>query len=196
MSGWIIPAIASGIAALGAIIAAGIAAHSAINTKRHETNAARLIELERRMVASRVSSYESFFDAVDKVWTAARQGTAVPEDVSSALLGFMHWVQLYGSDRSVTLAHRYMQATFSDAPFGILIRLLGELFLEARRELGHPKTDVTVIDLLGVRINDVYAQAQLDALSLPLREVYARHHWTPPWEVAAGGGVALSAQQE
>jgi hypothetical protein len=189
---WIGPAVAA-IPAAGAIVAAIIAGRYASRSKQHELDAARLLELERRVSASRTEIYESFFDTVDKIWTTASDGSVqVSDDATAALFRFMHWVQVYGSDRSVQLAHRFMQAMFVSAPSNILLRLLGEVFLEGRRELGYPDTKLTVIDLLGVRINDIYTEpGYVDDFSLPLDQVYARHHWTPPWSDARAKGLAL-----
>jgi hypothetical protein len=81
------------------------------------------------------------------------------------------------------LHHQYMQAVFHDAPPGVTMRLTAELALAARRELGHPDTSLDAVDIMGVRITDIYDEdgVPMAWAALPLEVVYASEEWTSPW---------------
>jgi hypothetical protein len=186
MSGEVIVAlIAAGAAVAGAIV-------SAYNARRNEkdrVDAARLLELEKRVATSRAEVFEPLVEAIGRVWDLVAAGKADDKafrDVAfQDLQRFNHWVQIYGSDESVRFAHRFMQALYAEAPPFIVLRFMAELILQARRELGYPETELNALDLLGIRINDVYADpAFYDTLTLPPDELYAREGWTPPWDRA------------
>ncbi len=63
------------------------------------------------------------------------------------------------------------------------MRLLAELVLAARRELGHPETSLDALDIMGIRINDIYDEHANPApwTQLSERDLYAAEEWDPPW---------------
>lgn len=182
MNHWVVPAIGAGVPTAGAVAAAVIAARSAARTKAAELRATRTLLPEHR----RAEIFEGLAEAIEEVWRITRSGKATPKKFergpSVAIGRFMHWVQIYGSDEAVRAANRYMQAIYHGVPTVISLRMLADLVVVARRELGLPETGVGAIDVLAFWVNDVYDDPQVYAdLTDPIEHVYARHGWQPPW---------------
>jgi hypothetical protein len=186
MSGWATPAIAAGIPAAGALVAAVVAARSAARTKAAELQATRVLEPERR----RAEVFESLIEAFDQMWQITRSGkasnpAAFERGPLPVIQRFMHWVQMYGSDEAVVASHQFMQAIYHEPPPNVLMRLMGDLIVVARRELGYPETNIGPVEVLGMWITDIYTDAQIYSdMTDPLDRVFARHKWTPPWPTA------------
>jgi hypothetical protein len=86
------------------------------------------------------------------------------------------------SRRTVWAYHRYIQGIYADAPVDITMRHLADLVLALRRELGHPGSKVTALDLMGFRINDIYQNGVgLPWTRFSLQDLYSAAAWTPPW---------------
>lgn len=189
MSIWI-PFVAAGVPALGAVGAAGVAAGAAKRSQAAEAEAKRIRDLEKRLSESRAKIFEPMVDAIGRLWDHIARGDPLdPETMKRVVLDditrFAHWVQIYGSDNSVRTTTQFMQATFNNAPPNILVRLMGELIIAARRELGYPETTIGPLDSFAMRINDAYTDPTYRAdLTEPLEDVFARHDWTPPWLLA------------
>jgi hypothetical protein len=48
--------------------------------------------------------------------------------------------------------------------------------------MGYPDTTLTSLDILGIRLTDLYdKQAAYDVAALTLDELCAKHGWTQPW---------------
>jgi hypothetical protein len=75
-----------------------------------------------------------------------------------------------------------MQAAFKSAPAEVTIRCYAELILAARKDMGLPMTNVTLLDLMGMRITDIHDSKYKEVFTLPEREVYRRAGWEPPWD--------------
>jgi hypothetical protein len=190
VSSWVAVAVAV-LSALGAIAAAVIAGMAAARTKKAEIDAARLVELEKRLATTKEVAFEPFVVAVGRFFDGVGQDLS-PEELfeilGQPLRDFMNSVQIYGSDDTVRAAMHLMQAMYHDAPPLVQSRLLGDLLLQLRRELGDPGTAIGSADMLGIRMNDAFTDPEHHAnLSDSLDKVFARHSWTPPWLPAAGG---------
>lgn len=178
-----IPVIVAVLSAAGAIAAAALAARSASRTKTAEIEAARVLQPERR----RAEIFESLVEALFSVWeltAAGKAGDAKAFEKTSgaAIRRFMHWVQIYGSDEAVTACLQFMQAIYHAPPPNVLMRLLADLVVVARRELGWPDTQIGPLEVMGMRITDVYTDAEIYAdLTEPVARVFRRHNWIPPW---------------
>jgi hypothetical protein len=84
------------------------------------------------------------------------------------------------------MALHFMQASYHDPPPQIQIRMIGDLIVTARRELGYADTDIGPVEVRGMRINDIYEdEAMLRALTDPFEAVAAELDWVPPWTRAA-----------
>ncbi len=59
---------------------------------------------------------------------------------------------------------------------------MADIVIAARRELGHPETKVTALDIMGFRINDIYENGVAAPWArLPEEQLYKEEGWTPPW---------------
>ncbi|HEY5014199.1 MAG TPA: hypothetical protein VIK61_16060 [Acidimicrobiia bacterium] len=96
-----------------------------------------------------------------------------------------YWIQIYASDEVLFALRTWMQAAFGDAPPGVSMRFLGELLLAIRRDVGDPTTSATVVDLLALKINDIYSVGLAATLALPEDQFLASHDWVPPWAGSA-----------
>jgi hypothetical protein len=75
-----------------------------------------------------------------------------------------------------------MQAAFNHAPMLVTSRLYAELILASRRDIGYPDTNVTALHIMGMRVTDMYSEAQYRrAMRLPFEELCREQGWTPPW---------------
>lgn len=169
-----------------AILSALLSGYFAQRARAAEFQAQRLIELERRLAVAKGEVFEPLIEALGSLWDQSAKGAVsqkwAQQHVLPALTRFGQWVQVYGADESVRAYHRFMQAIYAGAPANVMVRLLAELILMARRELGHPDTTLDAVDVMGIRINDIYAQGTAPAWArLPLAELYKSERWAPPW---------------
>jgi hypothetical protein len=169
-----------------AVVSALLAGYYARKTKSVELQAQRLMELERRVAASKSQVFEPLLEAIGEFWARIGRGEDATKwaekNFVPVFVRFSHWVQVYGSDESVRIVHRYMQALYHDVPSEVTMRLLAELVIAARRELGLPETDIDAVDVMGIRITDIYEDGTpLPWASLPEEELYKHAEWTPPW---------------
>lgn len=181
------------IAALTSVLITG---WIALRTKRWEVRSQRLMELERRAHAQKEKTFEPLIAVIGEIWERSTQEEATPEwfeeEVLPKFKDFMTWVPVYGSDDLVWTMHRYMQGIFHDPPANIAMRLLTELTLSLRRELGNPDTKVNALDITGFRINDIYTDGVGMAwAALPERKAYEAEGWTPPWGARFRFGTPL-----
>jgi hypothetical protein len=170
------------VAALSALLAGWFA----LLSKRSEFRSQRLLELERQSAATKAEVFQPLIEGIGEIWERTSKGTVTPEwfemEVLPRFFNFMTWAPIYGADETIWAHHRYMQAIYADAPVNITMRHLAELVLALRRELGHPNSKVTALDLMGFRINDIYVNsAGRDWARLPLADLYKAESWTPPW---------------
>jgi hypothetical protein len=173
----------AGIAAAAAIIAAIVAALSARSTKRLELQAQRAGELESRISERKIDMYRPIIELFGNALSSAATGTQIaPQNNSTKIAEFMTWIAIYGSDDAIKTYHNFMQSAFANAPMLINSRLFAEFILAARRDIGYPSTSVTPLEIMGMRITDLYSEQGLRlAMSLPIDELFRHEKWTPPW---------------
>lgn len=81
--------------------------------------------------------------------------------LSTAHVEAVREFSLIGSDRAVSAVNELMQYGYQNTKDGVLadpkkmLMLLGNVFLEMRRELGNPKTELTVADMFKYQITDI-----------------------------------------
>lgn len=176
------------IAPIAAIVAAVIAGLFAYRANQATIAHQRIVELEKRLATSRLDAYKPLMEAIAKYFTKDKLPAQVErrrnEQLLEALQDAALWIPVYGSDDTVKVFQRMMQVAFSGAPPPIMMRVYGEFMLSIRRDLGDAGTAVTLVDLLGIRINDIYSGGLAADLRLSDAEYYRKHDWTPPW--AAG----------
>jgi hypothetical protein len=175
------------IPVIAAVAAALFAGWAGLRTKRFELRAQRAMELERRSAVSKAEVFEPFVAVLGELWDRTGDETELTpewaaETVMPRLRELMKWVGIYGSDDLIWTMHRYMQAVFADVPPLVAVRLLTELMLAFRRDLANPDTKVKALDLMGLRLHDVYENGlPIPAAGLSERDLYAAEGWTPPW---------------
>ena len=200
MSSWIAIVVAV-VSAAGAIAAAIVAARSAAKTKQAELQAARLLDAEKRLSGLRAEVFEPLVEAIGRLWDAISKKQKIDAQAFDQIAGndirrFTQWVQIYGSDEALEAALRFMQATYNPPPEMVLVRLLGELVVAARRELGYPDTRIGALEVLAMRISDAYTNSAYRAdLTDPLEIVFARNGWTPPWALSLEAERDASREQ-
>lgn len=183
----------AGIAAVAAVVSAVVAAVSARSTKRLELQAQRTRELENRISERKLDVYRPMIDLFGSVIGAAARGADPPaDDIPAKIAEFTTWITIYGSDDAIKAHHNFTQAAFNDAPTVVATRLYAEFILAARRDLGYPETTITAMQVMGVRVTDLYAEEEYRlAMSLPFDELCRRENWTPPWLTVAKANASL-----
>lgn len=180
MAEWV-PFFASLVAAASSFAAAIVAARSASRTRDAQIQAERTFELEKRLAASRAEVYQPMVELLRTVFDSIGSGADVePSQTREIVSKFTAWLQVYGSDNAVRSFHKFMQASYHNAPPAVLLRLYSEVVMAIRRDLGEPNTEVTLVDLLGMRITDIY-ETFAPGLQLDEQEFFGQNEWHPPW---------------
>lgn len=163
------------IAALASIGGAALAASSARAAGAAEQETVRLQLLEQRLAQRKNEVYQEQIDLLGQLLTPAGQRAELDEaETMEKFQKFSAWIGIVGSDEAVRAWSHLMQSTFHDAPPPVLLRLYAEFQLAARRDLGDPDTALTPIDLMAVRIKDLYDNPTYHAaMSAPVNEVCA-----------------------
>lgn len=170
------------LGAIGAAVAAGIFSARA---RRAQSSAERTLDLEKRLASSKQEVYKPMVNLFRRILDssgAGKNSPAADKATLETLSQFIAWVQIYGSDDAVRAVHRFMQASYSEPPATVMLRQYGEFLLAIRRDISHPDTDVTTVDLLGMRITDIYDELAHD-LTLDEEVFYQKHAWSPPWGI-------------
>jgi hypothetical protein len=170
-----VPALAS----VGAAITAGVYAR---RSRLAETEAIRLRQLEERLSVKKIEMYEPLLQHLGDLLTKKAGAEAASESV---VRQFMSLVVVYGSDDVLSAFTRFRTATASAPPAPVVLRLTADLFAAIRSDLAGASS-ATGLELVGMRINDIYAPGGtlLGALVDPFDEVCKREAWTPPWKAA------------
>jgi hypothetical protein len=178
------------IAACAAFFAAAVAAWSARSVKRVEIEAQRISELENRISERKYETYKPMIETLrDALFGNEGMGTAKPnaETIAKTTLDFSTWITVFGSDNAVRAFHNFIQAAYNSVPPFVATRLYAEFILAARRDIGYPDTHVTPLQVIGLRVNDLYTEEEYRlALTLPFEELCRGQNWTPPWLRADG----------
>lgn len=176
---------ASHFGALLSAKAAIYASPSAMKAKASEVEATRLRELEHRLSARKMEIYERILSALGNLLIheeARRPTSRTPkgktsgDSLESAIFDFMNHVVVYGSDDVLRAFTRFRLASDTDPPVPVLMRLVSDFMLAIRRDLDGGQSDVTGVELVGMRINDLYKeQSVYAALTKPFEVVCAQN---------------------
>lgn len=175
------------ISAAGSIAAAIVAGFFAAQARRAESRERRVLELEKRLASHKAEVYEPMMEFFRKLFNASiagEDGDSAPipqEEMIETISKFATWIQIYGADEAVRAFNRFMQASYTEPPPQILMRFYGELVLAARKDLGSSHTNIAVIELMGIRMKDVYDSEFRDVFSMKEEELFRRYEWSPPW---------------
>ena len=178
------------IPALLSVGAAVYATRSASRAKAGEIEAARLRQLEDRLSAKKIEMYEPMLRALGNMLTPdevkkkltgeARQRALLSAE--EALPQFMNEAVVYASDEVLRAFARFRLAAGSGCSTMITVRLVADFMIAVRRDVVGSTTDATGLELLGVRINDLFSQPEfIEAITHPVDELARRYDWTPPW---------------
>lgn len=173
----------AGIAAAAAVVAAIVAALSARSTKQLELRAQRTRELESRISEQKINVYKPMIELLGNVISNAALGRqTTPEENTPKIAEFTTWITIYGSDETIKCYHDFMQAAFNGAPALVSSRLYADFIIASRRDIGYPDTSVTALQIMGMRVNDLYSEEEYrSAMELPFEELCQQEKWTPPW---------------
>lgn len=162
-----------------------------MKAKASEVEAVRLRELEHRLSARKMEIYERILSALGdslapevarRPASRASKSKAGDEGLESAIFDFMNYVVVYGSDDVIRAFTRFRLASDAEAPIPILMRLLSDFMLAIRRDLNGSQGDINGVELIGMRISNLYEeQGVYAALTEPFEVVCAQNSWTPPW---------------
>lgn len=173
------------IPAVVSIIAAIIAGRSARRAGASDREAQRLRDLEARLSVKKYETYEPFLKALGDMLTPGRN-KVTNKAMLDSMADFMNLVVAYGSDDVIRAYARFRAASSSEPPATVTVRLIADLVVAMRRDLGGATT-LTGLEVLGMRINDLYSsQENVHALSAPFEEVCQRAGWVPPWRDVEG----------
>lgn len=179
---WLIFSLAS-IPALAAIFAAILAGGFAKSSKRSESEAQRLRDLESRISERKYDTYKPMIDLLGDMLNKERSSALhASGDVPAKLHEFANWASIYASDESVTSFRNLMQASYAAAPPEMFLRLYAEFVLAARRDIGRPDTTTTLEEIISMRLTDFYATDGLRwVVADSFSDVCKRADWVPPW---------------
>ena len=169
-----------------------VAARSSAKTRTLQVALEQLRLLEARVSDKKRDTYEPMIDLLGKMlsWEDERE---TDPDLVKKLRDFASWVVIYGSDEAVVVFRNFMQATYSNTPAAILIRLWAEFQIAARRDMGDPATAIQPVHVVGMRITDLY-DVESPHLYLTLTEPFAdackRNAWTAPWTIDVAAAVS------
>jgi hypothetical protein len=179
------PVLVATISAGAAIVAAVIAAVSARGSRRAQEQSQRIRDLENRLADKKYPVYEPMMNTLGRLLVPgganALDTNEAQAEFKKTIGNFATWISIYGSDEAVDRYHKFMQGAFSGAPPKVTIRLYAELIRAARRDMGHPDTDVTLAELMGMRITDIHREDWSYVLSLSEDALFEKEIWTPPW---------------
>ena len=170
------------VPALAAILAAVIASRSASRARESTAETERLRLLEQRVAQRKFDVYQPMVDFLGRALTPGQ--ATIPESEYVEKLGdFSRWVAIVGSDEAVRAFRNLMQGTYNSAPAAITLRLFADFQIAARRDMGDRNTSVTSLDVLGMRINDLYKDdlELAQTISMPFEDACEREQWTIPW---------------
>lgn len=169
------------IPALASIAAAFVSSRFANRARLAETESTRLRELEERLAGKKYDMYEPILRGLGQMMLPGNATKALPE-VEKAMPDFMTFIAVWGSDKALRAFSRYRLGSSTEPPAEIALRLVTDFMLAAREDLRSGPTQANGIDLLGSRINDLYAHPDLvDAFTLPFDDLARKHRWEPPW---------------
>jgi hypothetical protein len=177
-----LPGVVAVVSAVSSFISARGARNAEKETEQLRQEAQRLRDLEARNAERKHNTYEPIIDLLSQTLTPNGAAAIDENAMRNQMVKFDAWVAIYGSDDAVRAWHRFRQGSFHDAPPLLFMRLYSDFVVAARRDMGAPHSKVRPEELLGVRIRDVYTQANLhDALNLEWPEIEAAFGWRVPW---------------
>jgi hypothetical protein len=185
---WWVTTLVSGLPAVAAIASAFLAGRFAKRARGAEIEAQRLRDLEARLAEKKYETYKPMIAMLGSAFLAAN-AKKNPADVVSAekVSEFAQWISIFGSDDAVRAYRNFMQSAYNDPPAEISMRVYADFVLAARRDMGSPSSELTALEILGMRLTDLHSNPKFyDIASMPFEELCSRYHWQPPWLIRRG----------
>lgn len=188
-----LPIVVAILAGTSSVVASVLATRAAGRARSAEGELARLRDLENRLDSRKYEVYKpmldllrSFFDSSN---AAARTKAPTEADALRKIGDFAAWISIYGSDEAIYAFRNMMQAIFHAPPAAITMRLYYEFVLASRRDIGHSTTAISAMDLMGMRLSDLYdLRSSHDMGARTLEELASDHGWEIPWVRTPDGG--------
>lgn len=177
-----VPVVVAVISAIGAVAAALVAGRFAQRSAGMQAQAIRVAELEKRLASQKAEVYKPMIELLQSMWDSVKTNRKNDETkMLKTLSTFTSWAQVYASDEVVIAFHKMMQAAYSEPPADVMMRFIAQLSLALRRDLGAADTGVDLVDLLGMRISDIYGGDMQAKFELDEEAFLANVAWNPPW---------------
>jgi len=93
---------------------------------------------------------------------------------------FQTFVSVWGSDDAVRAFYKFRIASSTNPPPMIIIRLVSDFMIEARRDLAWPNTQLTGREVMGMRLNETTPELE-EALTLEFDALAMKYEWRAPW---------------
>lgn len=165
--------------AVVSIFAAIWAARSAVRARAAEHEAARLRALEERIAQKKFELYQPMLQALGAMMTPGRSESALAS-AGEAMPDFQTFVSVWGSDDAVRAFYKFRVASSTNPPPMIIIRLVSDFMIEARRDLAWPNTELTGREVIGMRINETTPELE-EALTSDFEALARKYDWRAPW---------------
>lgn len=169
------------VPAAASIVAAVIASRYAARARVAEAETARLRAAEERLAERKFKLYEPMLQAFGNMMLPGNSATALPA-AEAAMPAFLNFATMWASDGALRAFFRFRIASATTPPPEITLRLVSDFLIEARKDLSGTETTVTGLEVIGMRVNDLYSNPNfVQAFTLPLEELAKIHHWAVPW---------------
>jgi len=176
---WLTLSIA-GVSALASIAAALIAGRYAARARLAESEAARLRAAEERLAERKFKLYQPMLQALGNMLTPGN--TTGLGQMEAALPDFMTFASVWASDDALEAFFRFRVGSGTTPPSEITFRLVSDFLVAARQDLSNLPTNVTGLEIFGMRINKLYDSPNIvEAFTLPFDELAEKHSWEIPW---------------
>lgn len=155
------------------------------NRARKASNESEELRIrEARVASDKAKAYQRLIEVFGAMLTKGAKPSSEKE-AQRVLAEAATLFPVFASDEVFEAHLRLQQAAFNGAPAAVFTRLYAELVLAIRRDLGYPKTTISALEVLAVRVTDAYT-SMADQLTKPLEQVYADAGWQPPWNQGRG----------
>lgn len=167
---------------LVAALPAAVSGFFAWRAQRSSKQVERLQRLEERLAEKKVEVYEPLINFLAKMIDPKTSQDLKEAELHREIRRGSTWLGIYGSDEATRAFERFMQCSYAGAPPKVAIRAYADFVLAARRDMGEPKTNITVTELLGMRMTDVHTHPDYrEALSMDLDSLCRIEGWPAPW---------------
>ena len=169
------------IPAAAAIVAAVIAARAATRARAAEGEAARLRAAEERLATRKADLYQPILVGLGNMMLPGNAAKALPE-VEAAMPVFLNLSTVWASDEALQAFYRFRLGSSTSPPNPILFRLVADFLVAARADVTGVETNVTGVEVLGMRMTDLPEHPELvEGFTMPFEKLAEKYEWKIPW---------------